>query len=474
MSHVLSKAGLQGARLRLFAIVALFTIGFVGRAAAVEETLVVASSTTSRSASADYVCDGTADDVEIQSAINALPAAGGTVYLTDGIFTLSANIDLGNKTGVRLIGSGPGTILKIGNSMNASAVRGGTVTNITLADFAIDGNNANNTAGKGLQFLTSTAKGIKAERLYIYNCVEAAIGVTGDEMSILNCELHDCGAGVQINSGAEKCYVIGSRIYNIALLTGQLSDGISCQGARCRFEANVIWNNSDTGINIASATNEGRNVAIGNEVYLNGNSGINTGGADHDVIMGNICYANGRKTATPRSNAGIYLRDRTDGTQTSEDCIIVGNRCYEDTATFPLPSGAAGQLYGLAIHKNTGAAPLNNIAVGNDFRGNLTSNIFRENVGVGNVLQENLGDTTYNNGTATITSAVTSVVVTHGLSSTPTAAGISVTPTSNLTNAAKFWVSNVTSTQFTINVNVAPGASVSFSWQAQVYTEPTI
>lgn len=154
--------------------------------------------------------------------------------------------------------------------------------------------------------------------------------------------------------------------------------------------------------------------------------------------------------------------------------MIVGNRCYDDTATFPLPVGAAGQLYGLAIHKNTGAAPLNNLAVGNDFRGNLTSNIFRENVGVGNVFQENLGDTTYNNGTATITSAATSVVVTHGLTSTPTAAGISVTPASNLTSATKFWVGNVTSTQFTINVNVAPGASVSFSWQAQVYTEPTI
>ena len=473
MSHALSQTGPLGACARLFAIVVV-AAAFTGRAIAVEETLVVASSTTSRSASADYVCDGSADDVEIQSAVNALPAAGGTVYLTDGIFNLSANIDLGNKTGVKLLGAGPGTILKMASGANASAIRGGTVLNITLADFSIDGNNANNTSGKGLQFLTSTGKGVKAERLYIYDCVDAAIGLTCDEVSILNCELHDCGAGVQINSGAEKCYVIGSRIYNVALLAGQLSDGISCQGARCRFEANVIWNNSDTGINIASATNEGRNVAIGNEIYLNGNSGINTGGADHDVIMGNICYANGRKTATPRSNAGIYVRDRTDGTQTSEDCVIVGNRCYEDTTDFPLPTGAVGQLYELALHKNTGSAPLNNIAMGNDFRGNLTSGIFRENVGTGNVLQENLGDTTYANGTATITSAATSVVVTHGLTSTPTVAGISVTPTSNLTSATKFWVSNVTATQFTINVNVAPGASVSFSWQAQVYTEPTI
>ena len=190
------------------------------------------------------------------------------------------------------------------------------------------------------------------------------------------------------------------------------------------------------------------------------------------MIIGNICYANGRKTATPRSNAGIYLRDRTDGTQTSEDCIIIGNRCYDDTTTFPLPTGALGQQYGLAVHKNTGAAPLNSIAIANDFRGNLTSNIYRENVGAGIVLQENLGDATYNNGTATITSAATSVVVTHGLSAPPTDAAISVTPTSNLSSASKFWVSNVTATDFVINVNAAPGASVNFAWQAQVYTEP--
>src|SRR5882724_581132 len=74
----------------------LLLAGFFGAAAsqvfAVESVLVVASATTSRSASADYVCDGVADDVQIQQAVNALPVTGGAIYLTDGIFTLSANI----------------------------------------------------------------------------------------------------------------------------------------------------------------------------------------------------------------------------------------------------------------------------------------------------------------------------------------------------------------------------------------------
>jgi hypothetical protein len=37
---------------------------------------------------ADYVCDGTDDQVEIQAAIDALPTGGGIVHLTTGNYTL--------------------------------------------------------------------------------------------------------------------------------------------------------------------------------------------------------------------------------------------------------------------------------------------------------------------------------------------------------------------------------------------------
>jgi len=41
---------------------------------------------------ADYVCDGTDDDVQIQAAIDALPAIGGTIQLSAGTFNLTAPI----------------------------------------------------------------------------------------------------------------------------------------------------------------------------------------------------------------------------------------------------------------------------------------------------------------------------------------------------------------------------------------------
>ena len=58
----------------------------------------------------DYLCDGTADDVEINAAIAALPSTGGEIVLLDGTYNIAAEIKL-NKTGVTLRGNGASTKL---------------------------------------------------------------------------------------------------------------------------------------------------------------------------------------------------------------------------------------------------------------------------------------------------------------------------------------------------------------------------
>lgn len=70
--------------------------------------LFVAASdaTDAETRNADYVCDGTDDDVQIQAAIDALPADGGIVRLSTGTFTIGAAIDCTAATGARLAGSG--------------------------------------------------------------------------------------------------------------------------------------------------------------------------------------------------------------------------------------------------------------------------------------------------------------------------------------------------------------------------------
>jgi hypothetical protein len=81
---------------------------------------------------------------------------------------------------------------------------------------------------------------------------------------------------------------------------------------------------------------------------------------------------------------------------------------------------------------------------------------------------------TENRGTATIPNGSTSVSVCHGLASTtgappPGAVDFQVTPTNGLGNAAEFWIdpASITPTQFTIRVDVDPGAEgATFVWQA--------
>ena len=43
-------------------------------------------------ADCDYLCDGTADDVEINAAIQALPETGGEIVILDGTYSITATI----------------------------------------------------------------------------------------------------------------------------------------------------------------------------------------------------------------------------------------------------------------------------------------------------------------------------------------------------------------------------------------------
>lgn len=73
---------------------------------------------------ADYTCDGTADDVQIQAAIDAVKTAGGTVLLSPGTFVCAAAIVIDGAGGadtvtVSLIGQGnETTILDMANNID--------------------------------------------------------------------------------------------------------------------------------------------------------------------------------------------------------------------------------------------------------------------------------------------------------------------------------------------------------------------
>lgn len=115
---------------------------------------------------ADYVCDGTNDEVEINSAIAAAAGQGGRgkVQLTGGVFNLSGSILV--RTGVWLAGSGALTELK---AISLSAVTGaGTEVAmiklfdinthvVCVSDMYINGNFASGGSGHALCFESATS-----------------------------------------------------------------------------------------------------------------------------------------------------------------------------------------------------------------------------------------------------------------------------------------------------------------------------
>lgn len=73
--------------------------------------LVVAAKDSVNKKKADFICDGIDDQVEIQKAIDSLPASGGQVELLEGTFNLSDSLEI-TKSNITLAGSGKATVLK--------------------------------------------------------------------------------------------------------------------------------------------------------------------------------------------------------------------------------------------------------------------------------------------------------------------------------------------------------------------------
>ena len=129
---------------------------------------------------------------------------------------------------------------------------------------------------------------------------------------------------------------------------------------------------------------------------------------------------------------------------------------------------AAGKTRSLIREEGTGGSG-DNIITDNSLVANAAPTVaLLETGGTNTIVRNNIGWVTEANGVATVANGTTSIAVTHGLSSTPALNTISVTPTNSLGTAAKFWISNVTATQFTINVNADPGATTAtFVWSVR-------
>jgi parallel beta-helix repeat protein len=110
-------------------------------------------------ADCDYLCDGTADQTEINAAITALPATGGEIVILDGTYNITAKIDV-TKDNVSIRGNGNATILKrMFDSISGEGVI--TLTSrsgCNVANLQIDGNSTSfsNVSNAGISLDSSS------------------------------------------------------------------------------------------------------------------------------------------------------------------------------------------------------------------------------------------------------------------------------------------------------------------------------
>ncbi len=157
---------------------------------------------------ADYVCDGTADDVQINAAIAALPASGGSVKLLEGTYNISSTININGVSDVSLSGVGYSTnitapssgelryMLSIGKPVSKS-------TRCTVSDLTLTGNAGITGLADGITTGSgdNSATDCTIERVYVTGIKCSGVAIFGDRIILRNCLVTNCGVGVYLNEG---------------------------------------------------------------------------------------------------------------------------------------------------------------------------------------------------------------------------------------------------------------------------------
>jgi len=455
----------------------------------------------------------------LQAALAQVSGDLVTVVVPDGSYSLSTQIALLDGTYLMAANRGATITMAAGAGFNAALIQG--KSNVTIDGIRLDGNKANVTGNaSGIQLHSSSSVTIRnssinnftncgiigsntLSNIRIENCRLTDNGLYGEGTSIKgiflygsmdnihildniidNGELDDT-YGIQISTGGV------ANVYNVFIKNNRVLDndriGIYLSGDgtyfidRATVEGNISTGNRDNILmaycrysacvgNVAYASNDdmdgvgGDGIVIqdsdfvtisGNNAAHNHARGILLQDSNRCTVVGNTVYRNNEGAAATVAGISIY---RTAAGKTANYNLIEGN-ISADTAT-------AQQIYGIDEVGTGGDNPDHNMIIGNVVVGNATAGVVK--LGANTIVRQNQGHATEASGSAVMLSANTSVTVTHGLNITPAINDIIVGFGGNGGSMTKLWVSNITSTQFDINADAAPGANRTVIWQAHV------
>lgn len=224
-------------------------------------------------ADCDYLCDGTADDVEINAAIQALPSTGGEIVILDGTYNITATIAM-NKDNVTLRGNGGSS--KLQRNWDAAGysdyMLNATSDHCTVSDLFFDGQsdiytNKNNTA----------------------------VRLSGDSGRICNNRIaKNSNYGISYNGN--HGIIMGNYVFQNAL-------GISFSGAYNEVNSNIVEDNAKSGISTGGFC--GYATIADNVLVKNTEQGLNLFNYYNGTITGNTVINSGTGIKINGSVSGL-------------------------------------------------------------------------------------------------------------------------------------------------------------------------
>jgi hypothetical protein len=397
-------------------------------------------------AQADYPCDGTADDVQIQAAIDDLATISGgsegICQLSEGMFYLTQGLNIAGSVWLRGSGRGATFLEQVAGSNLPSLIRRDASVDyhIHLSDFTLDGKKATNpTAGYGID-VTRMNSGL-LEDIRVVDCKDYCIfgetsgGAEADGIRLLLVSASGSDAGgIQIknaagwhltdvasNGNATYSFYFngGGEHFLTALEADGIGDGTAYVFSTCaRIRGANMW-----------AASTGGGSAF---LFAGTNLDMDFSGVTGDALATAVLFSDGvGYTNTNILFRGLFIARNVGG---------IGLRFDSAQTTY---SGV--QIRGGAITVGTV--------------------VNAGNVPTGVSIKDINGYVTENHGTATLLNGQTSVVFAHGMAITPT--HVSISWKENPTNVIADWWWSADGTNITVN-GVDPGATnLDFSWDAK-------
>jgi len=420
---------------------------------------------------------------------NALPNGGRVIIVGRGtVYDMSSVLNIDGLTDFELIGVGYPTLDFSGSPANTSSIwfQSTGITNGLIRGLRIINSKKAAIIGKGTK--------VTIEDCIIENADLQGINMQGTDIAILNNKIDGVvnEFGIVLGGKVDNATVVNNKVRNCQSQSGiqwgysgsgvtiadnvivNCANGISIGGKeaggyyyteKCLITDNVIRSPSANGIEVMKKTDADPSHVVrdfkvsNNKIYDAGGYGLRARDIDTIIFEDNLVKSARYGLYTEGTNINLeVLRNRfysltLHGISIVHDNVIIrGNRINT--------TGSNGDgIYLLSGNTFTNVLIEENIfenigrdAIRNLYSGNLPN------------VRRNIGFITENSGLATIPNGSSSVVVNHGLAAAPSVVKL----TGTHSEVKDCWVTNPTSTQFTINAPAAVSADRDVYWQAEV------